>query len=355
MYLLNRYIMKYVVMATLVVSLIFVGINFFIDFAAELSNIGQGQYNLWHAFIYVAMQLPFNFYQLFPMAGLLGALIGLGQLSASNELIVMRAAGFSVLQVSGAVIYAAIFMLIIAMGVGELLAPGLLQYSEDYKNELIGQLAPSHGASEDIWMHDNNRFIHIEKILDPNTLQGITEYKFNDSNQLSMVSHANYATRNGFSWLLQQTTQLQFNGTNITGTEAPYMTLMADIKPKLLNQQDIEPEELSLRALYETIRYRTTIGLSSSHIAYIFWQRIISPFTVMVMMCLGVPFIFGSQRSMTMGQRIVIGVVLGFGFYMLNQFLGLFSMVFQLQPFVSAAFPTLLFGVGCLWMLRYVR
>ena len=278
----------------------------------------------------------------------------MGQLSATNELVVMRAAGFSVLQVSGAVIYAAIFMLIVAMGIGELLAPNLLQYSETFKNTLVGQVAPSHGATEDVWMHDNNRFIHIEKIVDANTLQGITEYKFDDSNQLFMLSHANYAVRNGFSWLLQQTTQLQFNNDKITETKAPYMTLMADIKPRLLNQQDIEPEELSLHALYETIRYRTTIGLSSSHIAYTFWQRIISPFTVMVMMCLGVPFIFGSQRTMTMGQRIVIGVVLGFGFYMLNQFLGLFSMVFQLQPFVAAAFPTGLFGVVCLWMLRRV-
>jgi len=332
-----------------------VGINFFVDFAAELSDIGQGQYDVWHAFVYVLMQVPFSFYQLFPMASLLGALIGLGQLSATHELVVMRAAGFSVAQVCGAVIYAALIMLIIAMGLGETIAPSLLQQSENYKANLIGKPLNVHEAHENIWMHNDNNFIHIEKIINANTLQGITEYKFSDDNQLQSVQHADYATRNGFSWLLQGTMQSNFNVDSITSESAPYRALMADIKPRLLNQADLEPEELSLRALYETIHYRNSIGLSSGHVAYIFWQRIMTPLTVIIMVCLGVPFIFGSQRVMTMGLRIVIGVALGFGFYMLNQFLGLFSMVFQLQPLFAAALPTLLFAGICALLLRKVR
>ena len=65
------------------------------------------------------------------------------------------------------------------------------------------------------------------------------------------------------------------------------------------------------------------------------------------MICLGVPFIFGSLRSATMGLRLLTGVIIGFMFYMLNQFFGPFALVYQLPPTAAAITPTVLFAIAC--------
>jgi lipopolysaccharide export system permease protein len=46
-----------------------------------------------------------------------------------------------------------------------------------------------------------------------------------------------------------------------------------------------------------------------------------------------------------MGWRVLFGIVFGFGFYMLNAFLGEFSIVFQFSPLLAASIPTVLFAL----------
>jgi len=63
------------------------------------------------------------------------------------------------------------------------------------------------------------------------------------------------------------------------------------------------------------------------------------------MINLSVLFVFGALRSVTMGLRILMGVVLGFSFYMFNQLFGPISLVYQFPPVLAAATPILIFLV----------
>ncbi|WP_309567485.1 LptF/LptG family permease [Coxiella-like endosymbiont] len=87
-------------------------------------------------------------------------------------------------------------------------------------------------------------------------------------------------------------------------------------------QQDRKTiQEQSIIDLYHMIRYRIQAELQTNTFVFAFWQRIIQPFTSVVMICLGVPFIFGLLRQASMELRVLTGVIIGFAFYMLNQFL----------------------------------
>jgi lipopolysaccharide export system permease protein len=70
------------------------------------------------------------------------------------------------------------------------------------------------------------------------------------------------------------------------------------------------------------------------------------------MIILAVPFVFGPLRSVTMGLRMVIGIVLGFCFYILNQFVGPISIVYQIPPIIAAFFPTFLFALIGVFLVR---
>jgi lipopolysaccharide export system permease protein len=62
------------------------------------------------------------------------------------------------------------------------------------------------------------------------------------------------------------------------------------------------------------------------------------------MILLALPFVFGQLRSSTMGFRMFIWVMVGFVFYVLNQFVGPMSIVYQIPPALAAILPTLVFA-----------
>ena len=104
-----------------------------------------------------------------------------------------------------------------------------------------------------------------------------------------------------------------------------------------------KPDQQTISALWNTIQARQQVGLLASELKSAFWARVLQPFTTIVMICLGVPFIFGSLRSASMSARILTGIVVGFVFYMINQFVGPIALVYQWPAWLAGALPTLLF------------
>ena len=65
-----------------------------------------------------------------------------------------------------------------------------------------------------------------------------------------------------------------------------------------------------------------------------------------------VPLVFGSLRSSGTGQRIFIGILLGFGFYLLTRMAGQMGQVYELNPVLASFAPGLVvFAIG-FYMLR---
>ena len=84
MLIVSRYISKTVISAILSITLILTGIEVLFSFIGELGNIGTGNYGAFSALRYVLLDMPYQLTSLFPMAGLVGCLIGLGVLSKSK-------------------------------------------------------------------------------------------------------------------------------------------------------------------------------------------------------------------------------------------------------------------------------
>ncbi|HVT62391.1 MAG TPA: LptF/LptG family permease, partial [Legionellaceae bacterium] len=86
-----------------------------------------------------------------------------------------------------------------------------------------------------------------------------------------------------------------------------------------------------------------------------YWQRMTLPVTTMVMMLLAIPFIFGPLRSSTMGSKLMIGAMVGFGFYILNRFCGSLSQIYQFSAVIAAIGPTLICATLGAYLMRRAR
>lgn len=352
---LNKYIRRQVIFSTLLMGLIVLGIESFLVFVAQLSDIGVSNYDIFKSFIFVPLQLPTLLYQLFPMIGFLGSLMGLGKLAASSELIVMRASGVSIHQIGLSVIKTAVMMMIVVTFIGEWVGPILQAKSNNMKQSAMGH-ATGLSAMNGIWIHQGDSFVNIDSVLSATQIQGITLYQFADKNRLLAAKLADNGVLVNKKWQLSnvaQTDLSQENSVSSQKTTSESLALM--FNPKLMYQTKQDCGTQSIKDLFHTIFYLKKTGLLTSQFEFAFWQRILQPFTTIVMIVLGLPFIFGTLRNSTTGSRVLMGVIIGFVFYMLNQFLGPFTLVYQFPPFLAASLPTFLFLLIYLLLIRRVN
>jgi lipopolysaccharide export system permease protein len=350
--LLGRYIAKTVIASTLLVVLVVTALSFFINFLGELRDIGVGDYGIIQAAAHALLNLPHTIYQFFPMLVLLGGVLGLGNLAAHQELIVMRISGLSVPRIMAAVLAAALLLIVIGLTMGEVIAPHLYYLANQHKSmaQNAGQAVITDSG---VWVHEDDNFIHIVKVMPHHHLEGVTRYEFDASHKLLTATYVQAMDYINKQWVLHKLVKTTFGNDTTTQESALETHWDLALNPNLLNVGLVEPEEMPLLTLLQYTRHLTRNGLQANEFKFDFWKRVLQPLTILMMLVLAVPFVFVSPRSVTMGWRMVGGILCGFVFYILSGLFGQVSIVFQISPFLAALMPILLFaGLGYLLMRR---
>jgi lipopolysaccharide export system permease protein len=344
MQIITKYLIKTVTTYILLVVLLLLGIQAFIEFTKEFPNIGTGNYGIWQMLAYVPLMLPSEIYQFFPMAGLLGTTLGLGLLASHSELIIMRSVGMSQLAITSGVLKAALLLTLVMVLLGEVVAPVAQRIAITNKTIALsgGQTLMTH---QGVWVHKNNNYVHINRVLaDQHLLEGATRYQFDANNKLVLASFAKTAKYQNGQWIFYDVTQTNFTDKALTNVYSHEQHWGFTWDPQLLGLSSVDADQKSLIELHDYIHFSHQNGMEARHYEIIFWQRIFQPLAVLVMIILAAPFVFGPLRAANTGLRLLAGVMVAFGFYIFNEFVGPLSIVYQIPPFIAALLPAILFG-----------
>lgn len=354
LHILDRYIAKTVLSAIALVTLMLIGLQIFILFVNQLEDLGKLDYGMWQATVFVLLQMPYQVYLFFPMASLLGSLIGLGVLANHSELVVMRAVGMSIGQITRSVLKAALLVIILVTSIGELLVPEMAQFANDYKTSALtgGQTLRT---AQGVWVRYGNDFISIDQILPDKILQNVYQFHFDNDHQLQFARQIAEVRFENQTWVAYGVQQTEFLKENTKAIRLSSMVWEVPIKPQVLMISSIEPDEMTLHELNRYLREQKRTKQNAHVYKLAFYQRIIQPFTTMVMMMLAIPFIFGPLRSSTMGSKLLVGATVGFSFHIVNRFFGPISTVFQWPAELAVLGPTLVFALLGLYLMRRVR
>ena len=112
MRIISGYIRRSVIQSVLLCFLTLSGVQCFIKLIDISGDIGKGSLTLWTGMLYVLMRLPADLYQMFPMVGFVGCLLGLGRLSSNSELIIIRSSGVSIARIALSVVSAASILIV---------------------------------------------------------------------------------------------------------------------------------------------------------------------------------------------------------------------------------------------------
>lgn len=351
---LHRYIAKTVILATLVVLLVVAGLSYFINLLGELRDIGVGDYGLMQAAMHSLLELPYHVYMFFPMLMLLGGLLGLSILGSNHELIVMRASGVPIRHIMYSVLSAAIFLTLGGMFVGEVIAPHMHYLANTHKStETSGGQAVA--TASGLWIHENNSFVHIDRVMPHQHLEGVTRYQFDNQHRMTASYFVKTMDFQNGHWQLHDGVKTSLDIDHVNSQKLKDTTWDLAINPNLLNMGLIAPEEMPLNQIVIFTRHLVKNGLQASEFQFSFWKRVLLPLTVLVMLFLAIPFVFTAPRALNIGRQMALGILTGFVFYILSSLLGQVSVIYQLSPFLAALFPILLFAVFGVVLMRRVR
>ncbi|WP_211824215.1 LPS export ABC transporter permease LptG [Proteus terrae] len=350
---LDRYIGRTILQSILMTLFLLVSLSGIIKFVDQLRKVGQGDFTTLDAGIYAILNILKDVQIFFPMAALLGALLGLGALATRSELVVMQASGFTRLQIAGSVMKTAIPLVLLTVLIGEWGAPQGEQYARNYRAEkIMGNSLVS--TNRGMWAKDGNQFIHINRIKSQNEMQGITLYDFNNDRKLETVRYASSATYdvNKKTWMLKQVDMSDLtNPQKITGKKQVSLEWTTRLTPEKLSVVALDPDALSISGLYQYVKYLKQSGQESANYELNFWKKIFAPVSVAVMMLMALSFIFGPLRTVPMGLRVLTGISFGFLFYIVNEVSGRLSLVYGIPAVIAALVPAILFLTLSLWLL----
>lgn len=348
---LDRYIGKIIFNTIIITLFMLVSLSGIIKFVDQLRRVGQGAYTTLGAGMFTLLSVPKDIDIFFPMAALLGALLGLGKLAARSELVVMQASGFTRMQIGGSVMKTAIPLVLLTMAIGEWAVPQGDQMAHDFRAQQIygGSFLSTKSG---LWAKDGNDFIYIERVSGEKELAGVNIYHFNDWRRLETVRYAAAASFEYGVWKLSQVdTSDLTNEEQVTGTQTLTGEWKTNLTPEKLGVVALDPTSLSIKGLHNYVKYLKQSGQEANHYQLNMWNKIFSPLSLVVMMLMALSFIFGPLRSVPMGIRLVTGISFGFLFYVLDQIFGQLSLVYNMPPVLGALLPSMMFLLISIYML----
>ena len=88
---------------------------------------------------------------------------------------------------------------------------------------------------------------------------------------------------------------------------------------------------------------------------FAFWSRISRTVGVLFAVLLAIPFVLGSMRSAGAGTRMMLGLMIGIGFFLLQRLIESGTVVFQLNPVLLAWIPTALLALVSFLLIARTR
>ena len=348
---LDRYIGATVLKTSLMSLIVLTGLSGLIRFVEQLKSVGRGSYEVIDAALFVFYSIPRDVEVFFPMAALLGGLIGMGVLASNSELIVTQAAGRSKLNIAGAVMKTAVVMMIAVIAIGEWVAPPM-----EAKGRLIRAQEISGGslisAQRGVWAKDGDDFINISEVEDTGRLNGVLIYDFDGQQQLETVTYAQTAVYSNESWRLSQVVETRLTQQKVIEKRLDSTVWQSSLTPDKLGVVTIKPESLSISGLIDYLTYLKSNEQSAQRYELALWRKVLSPVTVAVMLLVALSFIFGPLRETSMGARILLGVITGFAFHVSNEIFGPLAQVYQVPAVLGALLPSLVFASVAIFVMQ---
>jgi lipopolysaccharide export system permease protein len=306
---------------------------------------------------YISLRLPQLISKFTPFSALLATLLTLASLNQHSEIIIMKAAGLSAhrillpLGIPCLLIFLANFTFnetVVWDGNAE------LQYWQD--NDFAVDLPPPPEYAKHIRMLDGNTLILAEAVRktgDAVFVDKVSLYNRDDEGNMETLTRANFALYKDNNWVLFDVRTFDSYSHQLTVAESqPWLITLS---PERFLTATVNPDHVGIFELNNIINKMEDEGRGTDSLFTTFLQKLAGPASTLLMPLLGAIAGFGVHRAGSMMVRIIIGMALGFTFFVADNFMLAMGEFGVAPPFLAAFGPFVLFLTVGLAVLFYTE
>ena len=352
--LIARYVQLSTLRAFALVSVTLAALFSLLEFVEQLASVGEGRYHVRDALIYVALTAPSRLLQVTPISMLLGALLGLGGLARNAELTAMLSLGVPERRVVGAVLVLTVPIAAMLFLLAEYVIPPAQQLAHAQRETALSSLADPH-ARDTVWAHGGREYLHVDGFGASGEPIGINIYEFGADGSLARLTHAGRASiRSDGFWLLRDVSRKQVEDERFRTEQLGSLPWHSFVSPRRLRFLALPVDSIPPTVLYAQVFSRGRSAHDATRYDQEFWAKASVPLSVIAMIMISAPFVFGRVRTQSTGQRLAYGVGFGIVFSLVQQIIGHLGLLLGVSPALTATGPSIGIIALAVYLLRDV-
>jgi lipopolysaccharide export system permease protein len=305
-----------------------------------LAAAGNTESDLW---VYVSLRSP-QIVQLFlPFSVLLATLVTLATLNQNSEVVIFKGAGLSAHHILAPLIVAALGVAAVNFIWNEQIATRASATLKAWQNAEYRKLPATVAAPTQSWVRGGDDLFHAKAVAGRGAatrLSDVTIYDRRDNSLVQVVMAAS-ATPIADGWRLADVRLFDVASGGLETRAA--MDFPTEVVPRQFTTTSINPNFVPLWELWPQIAEQRAAGKATDVLEAAAWHKISGPLSAVLMPLLGAVAAFGLARSGKLFVRAVIGMALGFAFFVADNFMLAMGNFGTVPPLMAAWAPFLLF------------
>jgi len=317
-----------------------------LDLLAQADNVLAAEGATWVSVVsYIALRAPQLASQFTPFATLLASLLTLATLNQSSEVIIMKSIGLSAHKIlfpfgiATFVIGASHFAFNETIVVD---ANAELEYWQE--NDYAVDLPPNTNLAGRVWLKEDDTLILVESVSQGSNrfvLDLVSIFEKNSDGNLEAMVRADFAWHQDGKWTLYNVRR--FDSESHTLAITPSLEWNINTKPERFQALTLRPDHVPFDELWASIQQLEEEGIPSDQPMASFLQKFAAPAASLLMPILAAVAAFGVHRAGNLIIRLVLGMALGFSFFVADNFMLAMGEFGVAPPFLAAWAPFFLF------------
>ena len=337
----DRYVGAAALRAFILVATTLTALFSLLEFVEQLASVGQGRYGLNDALAYVLLTAPARLLQVTPVAMLLGCLLALGAFARNSELIALQSLGISEIRIVGAILKLAVPVVLILFLMAEFVIPPAQQRAQAERTAALA-LTASPRTDTSFWVRGDHQYLNVQQFDSVAAARNIDIYTFADDGSLTGFIHAERADiEPDGTWSLIDVVKKRIDASTFETEHLDTLSWPSFVSEPQIQFLMLPPETMPPIALYRYVRDLAKRHQQAIRYEQELWRKASVPFSIVAMILIAAPFVFGPPRAQSTGRQITIGALFGIVFSLSQQIVGHLDLLLGLNPMIAALAPSL--------------
>jgi lipopolysaccharide export system permease protein len=339
------YIARLFVVRIIGVLIMLVLVLMMLDLLTESGKIlavpGNGEAEIWQ---YASMRVPQFISRFLPYSVLLATIITLATLNQNSEVIAMKAAGLSAHQVLAPLLVTSLFIAALSFAFNERVVTRSTATLKAWSAAGFKQVPKAATSRSNVYLRDAGNILTAATASgrgEAMRLDKVSWFKRTPDGRIVEEVRAEHAAWVSPGWKLEN--PVVFDVPRAKQSQLPSLTVAPGVTPDQVAIASVDADAQNIFELSRSIAALKAAGRRTSELEGKWWHKISGPLSALLMPLLGAVAAFGLARSGQLLLRAVIGMALGFVYFVVDNAALAMGNFGGYPPLVAAWAPFLLF------------